>query len=255
MTLIDTHAHLYDPTFDGDRAEMLQRAMAAGVQQVLLPNCDVATVTPMLALCETHPEQCFPMLGLHPCYVKEDFEKELQTLYAFLQTHRFWAIGEIGLDFYWDKTFIAQQEEAFRTQIGWALESALPVAVHSRESTTACLDILEKEGAGKVQGVLHCFSGTVAEAERTAALGLYLGIGGVVTYKKSALPDIIRAVGLERLLLETDAPYLSPVPFRGKRNESSYVPHIAQAVADALDIPVETVAKVTTANARKLFSI
>lgn len=255
MTLIDTHAHLYDLAFDADRDASLQRAAAAGVAQILLPNCEAGTVAPMLALCEAYPEQCFPMLGLHPCYVKEDFERELQVLEAFLSKHRFWAIGEIGLDFYWDKTFVAQQEKAFATQIGWALKQSLPVVVHSRESTTACLDILEKEGEGKTPGVLHCFSGTVAEAERTANLGLYLGIGGVVTYKKSNLPEVVRAVGLERLVLETDAPYLSPVPFRGKRNESSYVPHIAQAVADALSHPVEEVARITTANARKLFGL
>lgn len=255
MPLIDTHAHLYDPTFDADRDEMLQRARAAGVEKIFLPNCASETVGPMLALCEKYPQQCFPMLGLHPCYVKENFEQELAQLKAFLDKDRFWAIGEIGLDFYWDKTFVAQQEKAFATQIGWAQEIGLSVVVHSRESTTACLDILEREGAGKVPGILHCFSGTVAEAERTAALNLYLGIGGVMTYKKTNLPEIVRAVGLERLVLETDAPYLSPVPYRGKRNESSYVPHVAKAVADALEVPVEEVARVTTANAERLFGV
>lgn len=255
MTLIDTHAHLYDETFLTDQEAMLQRATAAGVGQILLPNCDLETVQPMLDLCQKHPQQCFPMLGLHPCYVKENFKEELEAIKAFLPQNRFWAIGEIGLDFYWDKTFVAQQEEAFQMQIGWALEHKLPVVVHSRESTGACLDILEKTGGGTATGVLHCFSGTVAEAERTAALGLYLGIGGVMTYKKTTLPEIVRAVGLERLVLETDAPYLSPVPYRGKRNESSYVPHIAQAVAFALEIPVEEVARVTTENARKLFGL
>ncbi len=255
MTLIDTHAHLYDEKFTADQDAALQRAREAGVQHILLPNCDLQTVQPMLDLCHRHPAQCFPMIGLHPCYVKEDFESELAALKAFMLTHRFWAIGEIGLDFYWDKTFAAQQEDAFRTQIGWALEKNLPIVVHSRESTTACLNMIAQTGGGKVPGVLHCFSGTVAEAERTAALGLYLGIGGVVTYKKSNLPEVVRAVGLERLVLETDAPYLAPVPFRGKRNESSYVPHIAQAVADALDLPVEEVARITTGNARKLFGI
>ncbi len=255
MTLIDTHAHLYDETFLTDQEAMLQRATAAGVGQILLPNCDLETVQPMLDLCQKHPQQCFPMIGLHPCYVKENFREELEAIKSFLPQNRFWAIGEIGLDFYWDKTFVAQQEEAFRMQIGWALDNQLPVVVHSRESTGACLDILEKTGGGDLTGVLHCFSGTVAEAERTAALGLYLGIGGVMTYKKSILPEIVRAVGLERLVLETDAPYLSPVPYRGKRNESSYVPHIAQAVAVALEIPVEEVARVTTENARKLFGL
>ncbi len=251
--LIDTHAHLYDPTFDADRDQMLQRATAAGVQKIFLPNCDFETIGPMLALCQKYPQQCFPMLGLHPCYVKEDFEQELARLKIFLEKNRFWAIGEIGLDFYWDKTLVAQQEKAFATQIGWAQEKGLPVVVHSRESTAACLDILEREGNGNVPGILHCFSGTVAEAERTAALGMYLGIGGVMTYKKSTLPEIVRAVGLVRLVLETDAPYLSPVPHRGKRNESSYVPHIAQAVANVLDVSVEEVARVTTANAERLF--
>lgn len=255
MNLIDTHAHLYDPTFEADQKMMLERAMAAGVAQILLPNCDAETVGPMLALCEKYPRQCFPMLGLHPCYVKEDFEQELEKIQSFLDKNRFRAIGEIGLDFYWDKTFIAQQEKAFATQIGWAQQANLPVVVHSRESTTACLDLLEREGNGKTKGILHCFSGTVAEAERTVALGMYLGIGGVMTYKKSILPEIVQAVGLERLVLETDAPYLSPVPYRGKRNESSYIPYIAQAVADALNTSVEEVARVTTENARKIFGL
>ncbi len=255
MTFIDTHAHLYDAAFEADRDAMLLRAKTAGVEKIFLPNCDGETVAPMLSLCDQYPQQCFPMMGLHPCYVKGDFEEALATLKAYLSQRRFCAIGEIGLDFYWDKTFVAEQENAFATQIGWALENDLPVVVHSREATTACLHILEKEGKRELSGVLHCFSGTVEEAQRAVALGLLLGIGGVMTYKKTNLPEIVRMVGLQNLILETDAPYLSPVPHRGKRNESSYIPLIAAAVADAMEMPLEEVARVTTANAKGLFGV
>ncbi|RYD52128.1 MAG: TatD family deoxyribonuclease [Sphingobacteriales bacterium] len=254
MNFTDTHAHLYDPCFATELDMLLERTTEAGVHKIFLPNCDLETVPAMLQLSARFPNHCFPMIGLHPCYVNENVAAELAGLKAYLATHSFWAIGEIGLDFYWDKTFVAQQEAAFREQIGWAKAAGLPIVIHSREATTACLDIIESEGSGTVPGILHCFSGTVAEAERTVALGLHLGIGGVVTYKKSNLPDVIRAVGIEHLVLETDAPYLAPVPYRGKRNESSYIPYIAQAVADALGLPVAEVARLTTANAERIFA-
>jgi TatD DNase family protein len=253
MIFTDTHAHLYDPCFEAELDALMERAADAGVDKIFLPNCDLATVPPMMKLSARFPQRCFPMIGLHPCYVKEDVEAELAGLKAYLEQQSFWAIGEIGLDFYWDKTFVTQQKAAFRQQIGWARAAGLPIVIHSREATTACLDIIESEGSGTVPGILHCFSGTAAEAERTVALGLQLGIGGVVTYKKSNLRDVIRAVGIEHLVLETDAPYLAPVPYRGKRNESSYIPHIAQVVAEALSLPVAEVARITNANAEHIF--
>ncbi len=254
MIFTDTHAHLYDPCFEAELDALMERTATAGVDKIFLPNCDLATVGQMLQLSARFPQRCFPMIGLHPCYVKEDVEAELAGLKAYLDQQPFWAIGEIGLDFYWDKTFVSQQEAAFRQQIGWAQGTGLPIVIHSREATTACLNIIEAEGSGSIAGILHCFSGTVAEAERTVALGLHLGIGGVVTYKKSNLPEVIRAVGIEHLVLETDAPYLAPVPYRGKRNESSYIPLIAQAIADVLSIPVAEVARITTANAERIFT-
>ncbi len=255
MKLIDTHAHLYDECFVPDLEAMMDRAEAAGVGQILMPNCDWNTVAPMLAVADKYPQRCLPMLGLHPCYVGEDFSAQLDKLEALFAERRFCAVGEIGLDFYWDKTFTAQQEAAFSRQIGWAKERSLPIVIHSREATTACLDVVERESGGTITGILHCFSGTEAEARRAIGLGLHLGFGGVVTYKKTNLPEIAQAVGLDWIVLETDAPYLAPTPYRGKRNESAYVPLMAARLAAVLGVPAETVAEATTANAEKIFSL
>ncbi len=254
MKLIDTHAHLYDARFVPDLEEMMERAAAAGVEKIFMPNCDWNTVAPMLEVADRYPERCFPMLGLHPCYVGADYSEQLDRLEALFEQHNFWAVGEIGLDFYWDKTFTVQQEAAFARQIGWAKERNLPIVIHSREATTACLDVLEREAGGAVPGILHCFSGTVEEARRATALGLHLGFGGVVTYKKTNLPEVAQAVGLEWIVLETDAPYLAPVPHRGKRNEPGYVPLMAARLAEVFELPATEVAGVTTANAEKIFA-
>jgi TatD DNase family protein len=233
---------------------MLQRCKDAGVARIFLPNCDHTTIGPMLQLETDYPGQCFAMMGLHPCYVKEDFENELSIMEEWLGKRSFSAIGEIGLDFYWDKTFVPQQETAFLRQMDWALQYNRPIVIHSREATQASIDLVRQKQNGSLGGIFHCFSGTVEEAKQIVDLGFYLGIGGVVTYKNSNLGEIVRSVGLEAIVLETDAPYLAPVPYRGKRNESAYIPVVAEAIAKALDVPVEAVSEQTTRNAQKIFA-
>ena len=248
----DTHTHLYDEQLTIDDAQ-IQRAIDARVTKMYMPNCDSSTIEGMLQLADNWPGNCMPMMGLHPCYVKENYKEELATVAEWLAKRKFYAVGEIGLDYYWDMTFKAQQIEAFEIQIDLALKYDLPIIIHSRESTADCIDIVRKKQNGKLKGIFHCFSGTLEEAKQIVSLGLYLGIGGVVTYKKTNLPEIINKVSLTHIVLETDAPYLAPVPYRGKRNESSYIPLIAQKIAEILNIPVAEVAAITTANAAKVF--
>lgn len=252
MILIDTHTHLYDERLAAD-AQQVPRAVAAGVQKMYMPNCDRHTIQPMLDIEAAWPQHCFAMMGLHPCYVKEDYQEELDIVTDWLAKRRFCAVGEIGLDYYWDKSFVPQQKEAFARQIDLALQYDLPIVIHSRESTQDCIDIVREKQNGNLRGIFHCFSGSMDEALQVHELGLYLGIGGVVTYKKSNLPEIIQALPLEAIVLETDAPYLAPVPYRGKRNESAYIPVIAQMVADIRQAGIETVADITTKNAEKIF--
>ena len=252
--MIDTHAHLYDPAFDADREAVVQRSLAAGVEKVFLPNCDSATIAPMMDLAAAYPEHCFPMMGLHPCYVKEGFEEELALIEGWLEKAMFAAVGEIGLDYYWDKTFVPQQKEAFNRQMGWAKDKGLPIVIHSRESTADCIAAVREAQDGRLRGIFHCFSGTAAEATEIISLGFLLGIGGVVTYKNAAvLQEVVRTSPIESLVLETDAPYLSPVPHRGKRNEPGYTSLVAQKVAELRGVDVEELDRITTANARRLF--
>lgn len=250
---IDTHTHLYDGRYQNDEREMIRRALDAGVSEMYIPNCDHTTIDDMMRLCGEWPQQLFPMMGLHPCYVKEDVEQELATVREWLDKARFAAVGEIGLDYYWDKTFVSQQKEAFTLQIGWALEHNLPIVIHSRESTRDCIDIVRSKQNGHLGGIFHCFSGTPEEAREVVSLGFYLGIGGVVTYKNNILREIVREMPLESIVLETDAPYLTPVPHRGKRNESAYIRLIADTIAELKGVPVATVAAITTSNAEKIF--
>ncbi len=252
--MIDTHAHLYDPAFDTDRDAAVQRALAAGVDKIYLPNCDSSTIAPMMALATAHPQHCFPMMGLHPCYVKDSFEEELAEMEAWLGRTPFAAIGEIGLDYHWDKTFVPQQKKAFSRQMEWAKNRGLPIVIHSRESTADCIAMVRAAQDGMLRGVFHCFSGTLAEAEEIIALGFLLGIGGVVTYKSAAaLQEVVRTVPMESLVLETDAPYLSPVPHRGKRNEPAYTAFVAQKIAELRGVDVVELDRITTANAERLF--
>lgn len=252
--MIDTHAHLYDEQFSEDITDIIARAQANGVEKVYLPNCDSTTIPAMMALAEQYPGYCIPMIGIHPCYVKESYEAELKIMQEWLDKASFAAIGEIGLDYHWDQTFVAEQKDAFRRQIDWALERALPIVIHSRNATQDCIDIVREKQNGQLKGVFHCFGDDLNAAQQIIDLGFKLGIGGVVTFKNSTLPEVIRAVDLEHLVLETDAPYLAPVPYRGKRNESSYIPLIAQKIADIKELPLNTVAAMTTKVAEALFS-
>ncbi len=250
----DTHTHLFHKQFDTDRHEMVQRAQDAGVHKLFLPNIDLASVEALHAMCDEFPEVCFPMMGLHPCSVGEDPSRDLAEVERLLATGRYWAVGEIGIDLHWDKTWLAQQQEVFRRQVRWAKELALPVAIHCRESFEVVMAIVEEENNEHLTGVFHCFTGTEDQARRIIALGGFmLGIGGVITYPKSGLAETMAQVGAAHCVLETDAPYLAPVPHRGKRNESSYIPIIAEALATAVGLPVEEVARITTANAELLF--
>ncbi|MFA6152794.1 MAG: TatD family hydrolase [Chitinophagaceae bacterium] len=251
--IIDTHTHLYDEETIELQDAHINRAIQAGVHKMYMPNCDSNTIEGMMGIAQRFPENCFPMMGLHPCYVKENYKDELAIVEAQLAKNKFSAIGEIGLDFYWDKTFAHEQKLAFEQQIDWALAYDLPIVIHSRSSTQECLDIVKRKQNGKLVAIFHCFSGTPEQAQRVAGLGGYIGIGGVVTFKTSNLPEVLRAVSLENVVLETDAPYLAPVPYRGKRNESTYLPLIAQRIADVYEMPLEAIEKATTANAEKIF--
>jgi TatD DNase family protein len=249
---IDTHTHLYDETMIADD-QQIQRAIDAGVTRMYMPNCDSGTINGMLQLADQWPENCLPMMGLHPTYVKENYNDELAIVETWLGERKFYAVGEIGLDYYWDMTFKEQQIIAFERQIDLALQHNLPIVIHSRSSTQDCIDIVRKKQNGQLTGVFHCFSGTTDEAKQIMELGFYLGLGGAFTYKKSTLPETLKEIGLSHVVLETDAPYLAPVPYRGKRNESSYIPVIAVKIAEVLEMSYLEVAKVTTENAMVLF--
>ncbi len=255
MRYTDTHTHLYDERLMADDGQ-IQRAIDAGVTKMYMPNCDRNTIENMLLLADKWPINCLPMMGLHPCYVKENYKEELAIAADWFQKTKFYAVGEIGLDYYWDMTFKAQQKEAFETQIDWALQHDLPIVIHSRESTQDCIDIVRNKQNGKLKGIFHCFSGTLDEAQQIIGLGLYLGIGGVVTYKNSGLQEVVKEVSLDHIVLETDAPYLAPVPYRGKqKNESSFIPVIAEKIAELKNCAVSEVAAITTANAEKIFPV
>ncbi|HEY0612617.1 MAG TPA: TatD family hydrolase [Chitinophaga sp.] len=253
MLWIDTHAHLYGKEFRDDRTAMITRALDAGVHKLLLPNIDSSSIEGMLALEDQFPGSCYAMMGLHPCYVDENVEKEMALVREWLAKRPFTAVGEIGLDFYWDKTHAALQHQVFREQLQLAKQYDLPVVIHSRESTRQCIDEVRSLQDGTLTGVFHCFSGTAEEAREVIDLGFYLGIGGVVTFKKSGLDKTVEQIDLQHIILETDAPYLAPVPYRGKRNESAYIPLIGQMVADIKNLKIEEVAAITTSNALKLF--
>lgn len=253
MQWIDTHAHLYGKEFAQDRPEMITRALESGVHKLLLPNIDHSSIEGMLALEEQYPGQCYAMMGLHPCYVDENVEREMALVREWLAKRPFIAVGEIGLDFYWDKTYAALQHQVFREQLQLSKDYKLPVVIHSRESTRQCIDEVRSMQDGQLSGVFHCFSGTLEEAREVIDLGFYLGIGGVVTFKKSGLDKIVEQIDLQHIVLETDAPYLAPVPYRGKRNESAYIPLIGEMVADVKNLKIDEVAAVTTSNALKLF--
>ena len=253
MQLIDTHTHLYLKQFDEDRDAMIQRAFEQEVEAFYLPNIDSTTIDDLLALEKAYPEHCFAMMGLHPCSVKENYKEELAIVKEWLDKRPFCAVGEIGIDLYWDKTFFEEQKEAFLTQIEWAVELDIPIVIHSRESTDIIIDILREVKQPRLRGIFHCFGGSVEQAEAIIDLGFLLGIGGVVTFKKSGLDKTMEQISLDHVVLETDSPYLAPTPYRGKRNESAYVRLVAQKLAEVKALTLEEVARQSTANALKLF--
>lgn len=251
---IDTHTHLYSEQFGEDRTEMIQRAIAAGVERMYMPNIDLDSIEEMYALEKQFPENCFAMMGLHPCSVGANWELVLAKMRLMLDKRPYVAIGEIGIDLYWDKTFINEQKEAFRTQIHWAKELELPIVIHARDSFPEIYEVLDQENDERLRGIFHCFTGNEQDVQKILDYkGFSFGIGGVVTYKKSDLPETLKHIPLEKLLLETDAPYLSPVPYRGKRNESAYVVHTAEKIAEILELPLSKLQEVTTQNALKVF--
>ncbi len=251
--LVDTHAHLYATQFEEDQTVMLQRALKEEVSTIYLPNIDSSSIDAMLALEASYPENCFAMMGLHPCSVKENYEEELATVKKWLDKRTFCAVGEIGLDLYWDKTFFEQQKYAFQLQIEWAKVLDLPIVIHSRASTWEVIELLRASKDDKLRGIFHCFGGTVEEAKAIIDLGFYLGIGGVLTFKKSKLGETLKQIDLEHLVLETDAPYLAPTPHRGKRNESAYIRIIAERLAEIKEVKLEKIAEQTTENAKQIF--
>lgn len=255
MLLIDTHSHVYSSDFGDGRPEMLARASTAGVETILMPAIDRSTHGLMLDTENDNPGLCLSMMGLHPCSVKEDFADELKAISDFLDQRGFAGIGETGLDFYWDLSFTEQQYIAFRRQAEWAIGYQKPLVIHSRNSTDECIGVVREMQRGGLTGVFHCFSGTADQAREIIDLGFYLGIGGVLTFKNSGLDKVVKEVGTDRLVLETDAPYLAPTPYRGKQNEPAYLPLVAQKMADIFERPVSEIAEITTANARTLFQL
>lgn len=233
----------------------MQRCFDKGISRLFLPNVDVASIQLVSSLVNAYPANCFTMLGLHPCDVKADWEAELEQIMHADTGHKVYAIGEIGIDLYWDKTLLAEQQQAFKKQIAWAKQLDLPIVIHCRDAFEEVFAILNEERDEKLRGIFHCFTGTLEQAEKVIALGFYLGIGGVVTYKNSGLDKIVEQIDLKHIVLETDSPYLTPVPYRGKPNESSYLLYIAQKIADIHRMSVETVAAVTTENSVKIFGV
>ena len=255
MNLIDTHCHIYSAEFNEDRSVMVARADNEGITKMLMPAIDASTHDEMFRLEDSFPGKCLSMMGLHPCSVKENYEKELKIVEQNFSKRSFVAVGETGLDFYWDLSFTKQQYDVFQRQIEWALQHDIPIVIHSRNSMDECIEVIHKNQKGNLRGVFHCFSGSIEQAKKITDLGFHLGIGGVLTYKKSGLDAVVEQIDLKHIVLETDAPYLAPVPFRGKRNECSYVKYVAQKLADTKQLPVKDIAAITTANAQILFRL
>lgn len=253
--MIDTHAHIYSEKFSEDREAMLQRAFESGVSEIFMPNIDSKSIEGMLALEEKYPGKCHAMMGLHPCSVDEHFEQELKIAEEWWNKRTFAGVGEMGLDLYWDKTFFEQQQEAFRIQAGWAKKFEKPLIIHTRDAMAETIALLEELQHEKLTGVVHCFTGNLDDANRIIDTGFMLGIGGVATFKNGGLDKVLPHLDLTHLVLETDSPYLSPKPYRGKRNEPSYVVHVAHRVAALTGNTVEEVEKKTNSNAKRLFQM
>jgi len=250
---VDSHTHLYSKKFDGDREEMVQRAIDVGVEAFYLPNIDSSSIDAMLKVEEKWPNRCFAMMGLHPCSVKENYQDELAVVEEWLNKREFCAVGEIGIDLYWDKTFLAQQKEAFLTQVQWAKDRRLPIVIHSREATDLIIELLQGVNDDRLKGIFHCFTGSPAQAKKITDLGFYLGIGGVLTFKNAGLDKTMETVDPDHLVLETDSPYLAPAPHRGKRNESAYLVRVAERLAEIKNAPVENIGRITSRNSYAVF--
>ncbi len=255
MILTDTHTHLYSEEFDQDRSEMIQRSINAGVSRFFIPAIDSTCTQAMYDLEQDFPENVFLMMGLHPTYVKDNYEAELAHVASELAKRKFYAIGEIGIDLYWDKTHLKEQQIAFRQQIQWAKQYKLPIVIHCREAFDEIFEILEEEKSPELFGIFHCFSGTYEQALQAISYNMLLGIGGVVTFKNGKIDQFLDRIDLQHIVLETDSPYLAPIPFRGKRNESSYVVNVAAKLAAIYNLSVTEIAQITTENSKRVFGI
>jgi len=253
--MIDTHTHLYSQEFDADRDAIIQSAINSGISKMLMPNVDVDSIAGMHDLVKKFPQNCFAMMGLHPCSVTENWEKDLLIIKEWLDKENYCAVGEIGIDLYWDKTTLELQQNAFKTQIKWAKEKKLPIVIHVREAFSECFEIVDDMNDENLTGVFHCFSGNLEQAKHIIKYGGFkLGIGGVVTFKNGGLDKVLPEIDLEHLILETDSPYLAPAPHRGKRNESLYLNLVASKLAELKGVDLKTIDEVTTKNALELFS-
>jgi TatD DNase family protein len=255
MNFIDTHAHIYLPEFSGDLEQTAQRARDQGISKIILPNIDSFTIEPLQEVCNRYKNYCYPLMGLHPTHVKDNFSGELNIIFKELKSDEYIGVGEIGIDLYWDKTYLEQQKIAFKMQVVYALENNLPVVIHARESFQQIIEVLQEINSPIFKGIFHAFPGNSVQAAQVIEMGFFIGVGGVVTYKNSHLPEVLRHIDLNHIVLETDSPYLSPVPYRGKRNESSYIPVIAEKTGQLMGKSVDEVAEKTTYNARHLFNL
>lgn len=255
MILTDTHTHLFLPEFDDDRSEVVERAIEAGISKMILPNVDGSTIMKMLSLSDEYPENCYPAIGLHPASVRQDFREELEKIGIWLDRRRFHAIGETGIDLYRTQSFLKEQTDAFRCQAELAVMHRLPLIIHCRNSFDQIISVIEEMNHGQLSGVFHSFTGNKDQADRIIENGFKIGIGGIVTYKNSGLDQVLLEIDIHHIVIETDAPYLTPVPYRGKRNESSYLIHTAEKLAEIYQLPVGEVAAITTANAKKVFNL
>lgn len=255
MNLIDTHTHMFSSQFDEDREQIIKECIESGIETLLLPNINSETIEAMWSLCNSFPNNCFPMIGLHPCDVKEDYVKELNIVLQELKSRKYVAVGEIGIDLHWDKSTIEIQKKAFDQQIKWALEFDLPIAIHIRESFEEVFKVLEQNLHPNLRGVFHCFTGNLDQAQKAISMGFMLGVGGVVTFKNSGVDKVLQNIDLKHLVLETDSPYLAPTPLRGKRNDSRNLKLICDKLAQINGLTSDQVAKITTKNAKTLFKL
>ncbi len=255
MVLTDTHTHLYYEEDLSEQSNLMNRCLEQNISRLFLPNVDLQSLEKIQNLVTAYPNNCFPMIGLHPCEVKDDYLQVLQRLKEFNGHSKVFAIGEIGIDLYWDKTTLSNQQDAFKIQIDWAIDLDLPIVIHCRDAFDEVFEVLNEKKHPQLRGIFHCFTGSLQQANKVIELGFLLGIGGVVTYKNSGLDAVLKNIPIENIVLETDAPYLAPVPKRGKKNESSYLVYVADKVAEIYNISIEEVAQITTQNSKKVFNI